>query len=152
MRPESIAFGVAVVAAIFGFKWFRDRRVRSTIPPRKNGREQVSADFASGAAERGAHFFYIKIPGNIQPLERGDLFEDPLIQSLEAAGLGEVTGGGSQLAKGGGVEYCGIDVEVNDRERGLALILSEMRRLNAPQGTLVEEYVPEPRQHHVYGA
>lgn len=43
-----------------------------------DGREEVMMGFAEEAAETGGFFFYVKIPGNIVPLERGDLFEDAL--------------------------------------------------------------------------
>ena len=40
-------------------------------------------------------FVYVKIPGDIQPLARGERFEDPLDDALSASGLGQVSGGGS---------------------------------------------------------
>jgi hypothetical protein len=42
-------------------------------------------------------FVYVKIPGDIQPLARGERFEDPLQVALEAEQLGNISGGGSQL-------------------------------------------------------
>ncbi len=121
-------------------------------PPPANPREAVSADFSDLASADGKQFFYVKIPGNIGPLERGDRFEDPLHEALAAAGLGEVTGGGSQMAAGGGIDYCGLDVAVSDRDRGLALIVETMRTLNAPPGTVVEEYEPTRQDHPVFNA
>lgn len=88
-------------------------------------------DFAKSAAEDGKHFFYLRIPEDIGPLERGDRYEDPLQDALTAANLGEITGGGSQLGEGNSVEYCGIDIVVTDRERGLALIRETMQSLGA---------------------
>jgi hypothetical protein len=35
--------------------------------------------------------------------------------------------------------YCGLDVVVNDRDRGL-------RASAAPAGTIIEEYLPEYRE------
>ena len=105
--------------------------------------------FAESAAEDGKHFFYVRIPENIGPLDRGDRYEDPLQEALTAAKLGEVTGGGSQLGDGNSVEYCGIDIVATDRERALALILETMQSLGAPSSTVIEEYLPTYREHEL---
>jgi len=112
-------------------------------PPEFRNRIEVLTEFAQDAATRGEHMFYIRIPAGLRPLDRGEVFEDPLQDALTASGLGEVTGGGSQLGERDAIEYCGIDVVVNDRDRGLEVIRSTMKRLAAPPGTVIEEFVPE---------
>jgi hypothetical protein len=87
-------------------------------------------------------FVYIKLPVDLQPLERGELFEDPLQEALERESLGTVTGGGSQLSdldEDGRrqIEFCGIDVDLYDPQKGLVLLRSELIRLKAPPGTLL---------------
>jgi hypothetical protein len=115
--------------------------------PELDGRQDTLLGIAEGARERGRFFFYVRIPGDIQPMERGDRFEDPLQAALDAEDLGEVSGGGSQLAgRGKEIEFCGLDVEVTDREKGLQLIRDVMRRLGAPSGTVIEEYLPVFRE------
>jgi hypothetical protein len=62
-------------------------------------------------------FVYVKIPGDIQPLARGERFEDPLQVALQAEQLGNVSGGGSQLDDPypdgrPRVEFSGLDVDV----------------------------------------
>jgi hypothetical protein len=96
--------------------------------------------FAQDAAELGQHFFYILIPEPLGPLDRGEKYEDPLIAAL--GDLGEVTGGGSQMAPEGGVAFCGVDVIVNQRDRGLEVIRECLRACGAPSDTIIEEYVP----------
>ncbi len=150
MRTSVVALVVISIAAFFGWKWFMGRRAAES-PFARMTRQDVSAELAAGSAERGLHFFYIKIPEDIQPLARAAKYEDPLQVEMTRRSLGEITGGGSQLASGGGIEYCGIDVEVTDRQRGLELIVETMRRLQAPPETVVEEFVPEFRVHRVYG-
>jgi hypothetical protein len=86
-------------------------------------------------------FVYVKLPGNIQPLERGR-FEDPLAAELERSGLGAVTGGGSQLDdpdENGKprVAFAGIDVDLYAVQPGLELLVRELRRLEAPDGTVL---------------
>jgi hypothetical protein len=110
-------------------------------------RQYTLLGIAEGAQERGRFFFYVRIPGDIQPIERGERFEDPLQAALEVQDLGEVTGGGSQLAgRGKEIEFCGLDVEVTDRDRGLQVIRKVMQRLGAPPDTVIEEYLPSYRE------
>jgi D-alanyl-D-alanine carboxypeptidase len=70
------------------------------FPPEQNGRKNTLLGFAEAAQERGHFFFYVLIPGHIQPVKRGERFEDPLQAALEKEKLGEVTGGGSQMGEG----------------------------------------------------
>ncbi len=84
----------------------------------------------------------VRIPGRVEPLERGERFEDPLQEALDAGEFGEVTGGGTQLsvpdtAGRQQVEYCEIELELYETERGLALLRRELARLRAPRGTVL---------------
>jgi len=112
-----------------------------------DGRQEVLLGFAKEARDRGEYFFYIRVPGDVGPLERGHRYEEPLQQTLSAEDIGEVTGGGSQMGEGKSIAFCGLDVVVRDRERGLALIRAVMRRLNAPSDTVIEEYIPSYFEH-----
>jgi len=85
-------------------------------------------------------FVYIKIPGDIEPFDRGERFADPLQEALESAELGTITGGGSQLSEPDSegqrsVEFCGIDVDLYHLDKGLELLRKELVRLAAPPGT-----------------
>lgn len=106
-----------------------------------DGRQQVMLDLAEDAAERGQHFFYVLIPESLGPIARGEKYEDPLIEAL--GNLGEVTGGGSQLGEGDTIAFCGVDVVVNDRDRGLKVIRECLRSCGAPANTIIEEYLPK---------
>lgn len=97
--------------------------------------------FAETAAAYGQHFFYILIREPLKPVDRGAKYEEPLIEALGE--LGELTGGGSQMGEGGRIEFCGLDVVVNDRDRGLKVIRQCLRSCGAPPNTVIEEYVPE---------
>jgi len=96
--------------------------------------------FAKNAAAEGRHFFYILIREPLGPVERGKKYEDPLIEALGVEG--ELTGGGSQMGKGDTIEYCGIDVVVNDRAKGLELIRKCLQLCGASANTIIEEYMP----------
>jgi hypothetical protein len=106
-----------------------------------DGRQEVMLGFAEAAAERGQHFFYVLIPEPLGPMDRGEKYEDPLSDALGE--LGEVTGGGSQMGEGDTIAFCGLDVVVNHRERGLKIIRECMRSCGAPPDTIIEEYLPE---------
>lgn len=82
---------------------------------------------------------YVSIPGALGPLERGEKFQDPLDAFLRGSELGEVTGGGPALEPGGRVASSGIDVKVYDVTRAVPALLRELRKLEAPKGTKVEE-------------
>ena len=88
----------------------------------------------------GTHFVYVKIPDDIGPLDRGERYEDPIQESLDSRGLGDVTGGGSQLGdeRPDGtrpIEFCGLDLELVDLDEGRALLRSRLVELGAPEGT-----------------
>ena|SRR5215467_13955507 len=97
---------------------------------------------SANVSESSPLFVYIKLPCNLQPIERGEKFEDPIQEALEKEKLGTVTGGGSQLADPDDegrptIEFCGIDVDLYSVEKGLDLLRRELIRLQAPQGTML---------------
>jgi hypothetical protein len=71
-----------------------------------------------------------------QPLDRGDLYEDPLDDLLRDTGLGAATGGGTQLGENGEISYCDVEIELNDADdetlKRIALVLE---KLGAPKGS-----------------
>ncbi len=104
------------------------------------GLDPDATTLATSVSRENPLFVYVKIPGNIEPLERASRFEDPIQEALHEAGLGDITGGGSQLSdpEPDGrrlVEFCGLDVDLYDVHAGLALLRSELRCLSAPPGT-----------------
>ena len=87
-------------------------------------------------------FVYVRIPGDLDPQDRWDRFADPLQQALEKEDLGAVTGGGTQFSEpdedgNDFVEFCGIDVDLYDAVKGLALLRRELVRLQVPPGTML---------------
>ena len=85
-------------------------------------------------------FVSVHIPEALMPLERVARYEDPLTTELVRQGLGEVTGGGTQLGArkpDGKHDILGVDLDVDlaDARRGLPALRAALRRLNAPPGT-----------------
>ena len=85
----------------------------------------------------------VTLPGNIQPIERGARFADPLNQALKAEGIGETSDEGTQMGIVDGravVVAADIEVNVTDLGRGLAMIRRVLRAADAPAGTTITEH------------
>jgi hypothetical protein len=77
-----------------------------------------------------------RLNARAQPLDRGEVFEDPLNDILQAAGLGEVTGGGTLLGEEGEIEFCDIEIMVPEAtDAVLAAIREALEGLGAPKGS-----------------
>jgi len=88
-------------------------------------------------------FVFVQIPESIDALEREEKYERFLEESLSSTGYGELTGGGAMLsapdAEGNRtIKFVGIDIELFDVNRGLEFLKSELKRLGAPSGTILE--------------
>jgi hypothetical protein len=85
-------------------------------------------------------FVYVKIPGDVPPVERSTQFEDPLGETLNRTGVGMISGGGSQLGETRAdgtrpILFCGIDVDVTSLPEALDVLRRELSALDAPSGT-----------------
>jgi len=91
------------------------------------------------------YFLYVKIPEEIMPIDRGRKYEDPIHELLTKNKIGEVTGGGSMLKEGGGIKFVGVDVDTSDPEKAIPLLVSKLKEIGAPPGTVIEQYEPVKR-------
>ena len=83
-----------------------------------------------------ANFIVAHLNARIQPLHRGEFFEDPLNEELQRASLGEVTGGGTLQMQSGEIDSCDLDIEVTNSSRETATrIIEILERLRAPKGS-----------------
>jgi hypothetical protein len=99
-------------------------------PDSKTSVEQVNRD--------NPLFVYIKLPIDLEPEDRMALYADPLEAALAKDGLGAITGGGSmENEEGDGVAFSGVDAELYQVEKGIAVLRSELVRLKAPLGTVL---------------
>ena len=92
----------------------------------------------SAVAQSTNTFVFVKVTESIQPVGRGQKYEDPLDAALKQAKLGEVTGGGSSLTKDRKIEWVGVDVELNNLMRGIPFLRAKLRELGAPKGSTLE--------------
>jgi hypothetical protein len=77
-----------------------------------------------------------RINDRAQPIERGDLYEDPLQELMEGAGIGEVTGGGTQLGAAGEISFCDVEMCTQDTEPAtVTAVIGMLEKLGAPKGS-----------------
>ena len=72
---------------------------------------------------------------SIQPMDRGDRYEDPLDAALNTRQVGTVTGGGSQLDEHGAIEFAEIEIELTNLDDGLAVVVEALEQAGAPEGS-----------------
>ncbi len=91
---------------------------------------------AKNASPQG-DYLIARLNARVQPIDRGEHYEDPLEETLKESGLGEVTGGGTQLAdEPAGIEFCDVEICVSDpTEETLAAIIARLEELGAPKGS-----------------
>ena len=81
------------------------------------------------------HLVLARLYEYIEPIDRGDRYEDPLQDALEKAGAGRVTGGGSQLDELGGISYVDIEIELANLDDALRTVTGALEAAGAPQGS-----------------
>jgi hypothetical protein len=86
---------------------------------------------------------YIRLPEPLEPLDRGEKYEDPLDAELRLTKLGYVSGGGSSLGdeKPDGtreIEWCGIDVDTAHVDEARALLREILPELGCLKGTSLQ--------------
>lgn len=83
-------------------------------------------------------FAYARINARVLPMDRGERYEDPLMEALEENGLAEVTGGGTMQAASGEILYCGIDLDLFDVEKAVPFVCEFLGECGAPIGSKLE--------------
>ena len=81
------------------------------------------------------HVVLARVYEHIEPIDRGDRYEDPLHQVLETAGIGRVTGGGSQLNELGGISFADVEIELANLDDALRVVVEALEHAGAPQGS-----------------
>lgn len=82
------------------------------------------------------HFVYAKINEHIGPMERGKYYANPLHETLEKQGIGEISGGGTQPGKEpGSIDFAGLDIELADLESSLDLVRQKLIEFGVPYGS-----------------
>lgn len=90
---------------------------------------------APSASRRFPLFVTAKMWEYIEPIARGQRYEDPLDAFLIRNGLGELDGGGTQLGDSPGIEYVDVTFILKDSHAALEQAAAELGRLGAPVGS-----------------
>ena len=83
----------------------------------------------------GPYLIIARLYEHLEPMDRGERYEDPLHAVLEPAGLGRVTGGGSQLSQSGEIDFADVEIELSDLDNALAVTVTTLEQTGAPTGS-----------------
>jgi hypothetical protein len=81
------------------------------------------------------HRILARVYEHVEPIDRGNRYEDPLQAVLEGAKLGQVTGGGTQLNELGGIAYADVEIELANLDDALLAVADALEKAGAPQGS-----------------
>ena len=81
------------------------------------------------------HRVLARLYEHIEPIARGDRYEDPLQATLEKMGIGRVTGGGSQLDELGRIAYADVEIELANLDEALRIVADALEVAGAPEGS-----------------
>jgi hypothetical protein len=81
------------------------------------------------------HVVLARLYEHIEPIDRGDRYEDPLDAVLAQSNIGRVTGGGSQLNELGGIAYAEVEIELANLDEALGVVADALEKAGAPQGS-----------------
>ena len=86
--------------------------------------------------------YTLQINARLRPLDRGDLYEDPIGELLEEQEIGSVDGGGTMMAANGEVEFCDVEIDLEDsipQER----LLAALGQFALPKGSVLRSETEE---------
>ena len=88
--------------------------------------------------ESPGNFVVATLNDKVLPIDRGEIYEDPLDEFIQANGIGEVTGGGTMQFESGELEYCDVEIQLNSDEideNQIKKIIEKLEELGAPKGS-----------------
>jgi hypothetical protein len=78
----------------------------------------------------------VRLNAKLQPMHRGEYFEDPLDAVLKRSRIGEVIGGGTMQEPSGEIAYCDIEIALSSPpDEAVPIIISTLEDLGAPGGS-----------------
>lgn len=96
------------------------------------------------------HLVLARLYGYLEPMDRGERFEDPLQEVLDEHGVGEVTGGGTQLHETHGIEFAELEIYLANLDEAAELVRKTLEELGAPVGSVLrlgEDHPDAPQIH-----
>jgi len=90
-------------------------------------------------APEDAYFVTLQLNARLQPFDRDDIYEAPLIDALERSGCGFVDGAGVELLESGEVECCDLHLCLNDDSKEtIGTLLCIIEELGVPKGSFLK--------------
>ena len=85
-------------------------------------------------------FIVATLNDKIMPIDRGEIYEDPLDEYLIEKKIGEVSGGGTMQEKSGEIDFCDVEIKLNESEIEkdvINQIIKKLEDLGAPKGSIL---------------
>lgn len=87
----------------------------------------------------------LQLNARLRPMDRGDLYEEKLDEELKIAGIGECSGGGTMMSASGEIDYCDVNISIDDSYAALDQMKDILKNIGVPKGSLLyndEVYLP----------
>lgn len=81
------------------------------------------------------HIITARLKAHIEPIDRGEWYEDPLSEVLEKNRMGEVTGGGSALGDDFKIMHADLEIALANLGTALQLTRDCLEKLGVPVGS-----------------
>ena len=94
--------------------------------------------FSKPALNIQSNYIIAQLNDKIMPINRGNIYEDPLDGFIREKGYGEVSGGGTLQNKDGEIKYCDIEIDLSGcKLNGLIIkeIINKLEESGAPKGS-----------------
>ena len=83
-------------------------------------------------------FVVVTINARLQPMHRGEIYEDPLDEVLTRESVGEVSGGGTLQSQSGEIEHCDVEIKVNNSsDESVELVKLSLEKIGTPKGSKI---------------
>ena len=86
-------------------------------------------------------YIVAQINDKVMPIDRGEIYEDPLDEFLKQKNYGEVSGGGTLLSKINEIEYCDVEIKLRGNEIDNQIIneiIAKLEEWGAPKGSKIK--------------
>lgn len=81
------------------------------------------------------HLVLARLYEHVEPIDRGNRYEDPLQAVLEKSNLGQVAGGGTQLNELGAIAYADLEIELANLDDAVRTVADALEAAGAPEGS-----------------
>jgi len=89
---------------------------------------------------KGSNKYHLTLQLNakLQPIDRGEFFEDPITEALETSKCGTTDGGGTMQEATGEIEFCDIEILLKDNKReSVDKLLQVIDKIGVPKGSFL---------------